>query len=183
MQHPVFTDCTAVVANIASHYIQEKKIRWQGDYELSYVELIERSGEQGEEQVYIVRVAPLHVHIGKTLRLVEVQPEQAIHMLTLKYEFNENFLASLDFLCADQPVRFSTDELVYVEQICRRLDQTFVMRVAPVGLHVDGNFSQIQVMDHWFIDWLPMQIAPKKQHTCLQKRLLGELPFDRESRL
>jgi hypothetical protein len=175
MQHPLFTDSTAVVAYIESHYMQKDITRWQGDYELSYVELVERLGGLGDEQEYKVRLAPLHLHIGTNMRLVELTSEQCGQMMFLKYEIYESFLAPHRLLYPQPPAHTASKDMVYVEQICQRPDRSVVARVAPATLHFDGDFTYAFIKQHWLIQGLPLQAAPQASHTCHQRQLLGVL--------
>jgi hypothetical protein len=175
MQNPLFFDYTSAVANIETYYMQQDTTGLFGDYELSYIELVERLDRQGDEQEYVIRIAPLHVHIGTSMRLMTVTTEQSQQMLFLKFEVNDSFLVPRHLLFPNSPDHLTNKEMIYVEQLCQREDKSYVVRVAPADLHLDGSFSQIQVMDHWIIQWLPLRTPPKRPHNCRQKQLLGVL--------
>jgi hypothetical protein len=175
MQQPVFTNSLAMIVYLDPHDEEKDMSQWQGDYGLSYVELVERLGGSGDEKLYKIRLAPLHVHVGTRTRLIEVTAEQHRQMMFVKFDFCECFLAPCTLFSSQLPIYLASENLVYVEQICKRPDKSIVTRITSATLHLDGAFGHTVVKEHNFIVGLPLQSTPKRPHRCSQRELLGVL--------
>jgi len=158
---------------------------WVGDFDLTCVERIaldDVKEDEFEEQMFEIRLAPLHLHQTSRYRRIVISYRQLDTMMTLEWTGDPEdsyYLAPLTTLFSEVPEWMMGKELGVVHILHERPDGDYVAHVSSITLHLAGPITKVAHRHTWD-DWcdmveqqFPLHEAPCKPHTCRQQKERG----------